>query len=560
MIKSSFSVFGGIAISFLLLSSRGFASGEISNWVNRPTVTTRHGQILGLTDKHTTWSWKGIPYAAPPEGPLRWKAPVEPEYWHGIRYAFQYASSAAQYLPIIGHLGSEDCLYLNIWRPKGKETGLPVYVFIHGGGNSIGTGSSPDYSGDVIASRGKMVYVTVNYRLGVFGWFRHPAVTGYGSAEDQSGNFGTLDLIQSLRWIRDNISAFGGDPGNVTIAGESAGAMNVLSLLTAPAAAGLFHRAVAESGLAIMRTTEEAENRSLTLLANLLVEEGKAPDFEAAKAFALSMSPYDINVYLRLKTPAELFRGIPTMVGGMAQWPSLFNDGDVLPASGYGVFASGTWVNKVPLLIGVNKDEMKLFRFLIKDPEPGTRFYELLSRYQSLMWRSYGLDTVAIAMTSNRRVPPVYAYRFDWGSPDAEGISVLPGKLGALMGSHHYAEIPFFLGTGSSQLSLLAGRTFSVQNRPGREKLTDLCMDYLANFARTGNPNGELLPEWAPWNPATGSEKYLILDATFTDLRISRGSDIVNLQSVMDLIDADLKEPERTEFLKILSVSGLFGL
>ncbi len=559
MIMRRFRVYWFFAATLVILVTPGFAPGEAGSWENRSIVATRYGEIRGMADNHSTWTWRGVPYAAPPVGSLRWKAPVAPESWQGIRNAFKYGSSAAQYLPVIGHLGSEDCLYLNIWRPKGKENGLPVYVFIHGGGNSIGTGSSPDYSGDVIANRARMVYVTVNYRLGVFGWFRHPAVTGYGTPEDQSGNFGTMDLIQSLQWIHENITAFGGDPGNVTIAGESAGAMNVLSLLTAPAAAGLFHRAVAESGLAVMRTTEEAENKSQALLCNLLVADGKAADIEAARTFLQSMSAFDISVYLRSKTPADLFKGIPTMVGGMAQWPSLYNDGTVLPASGYGVFAAGTWANKVPLLIGVNKDEIKLFRFLIKDPEPGTRNYELLSRYQSLMWRSYGMDTVTMAMSANRSIPPIYAYRFDWGSEDSAGISVLPGKLGALMGAHHYAEIPFFLGTGSSQLSMLAGRTFSVQNRPGREKLTDLCMTYLANFARSGNPNGELLPAWITWNPAAGSDKYLILDASFKALRISRGSDIVTLQSVTDLINSDLTEPERTEFLKILSNSRLFG-
>ena len=559
MIQRRYRRYWFFAVTLAILVSPGFASGVVGSWDNRTIVATQYGEVRGMADMHSTWSWRGIPYAAPPVGSLRWKAPMAPESWQGIRPAISFGSSAAQYLPVIGPLGSEDCLYLNIWRPKGKEIGLPVYVFIHGGGNSIGTGASPDYSGDVFASRAKMVYVTVNYRLGVFGWFRHPAITGYGSPEDQSGNFGTLDLIQSLRWIQENITSFGGDPGNVTIAGESAGAMNVLSLLAAPAAAGLFHRAVAESGLAVMRTTADAENKSLTLLCNLLVADGNAPDNEAARTYAQSMSAFDINVYLRSKIPAELFKGIPTMIGGMAQWPSLFNDGTVLPASGYGVFATGTWANKVPLLIGVNKDEIKLFRFLIKDPEPGTRYYELLSRYQSLMWRSYGLDTVTMAMTANRDIPPVYAYRFDWGSEDAAGISVLPGKLGALMGSHHYAEIPFFLGTGSSQISMLAGRSFSVQNRQGREKLTGLCMSYLANFARSGNPNGELLPAWTPWNPATGSDKYLILDASFKDLRISRGSDIVTLQSVKDLINRELSEPERTEFLKVLSASRLFG-
>lgn len=533
---------------------------SIGSWANNATVKTSYGLIKGFADKGNTWCWKGISYAAPPVGPLRWKAPVNPGSWTGIRNTKKFGSSAAQILPVLGPKGSENCLYLNIWRPKDNETGLPVYLFIHGGGNSIGTGSSRDYYGNAVAGKSRMVYISVNFRLGVLGWFWHPAVTGSGSPEDQSGNFGTLDLIKALEWVHENIAAFGGDPGNVTISGESGGAMDVLSLLTSPLAKGLFHRAVVESGLTMIHSKVDAEGQAIKLLANLLLSDGKATNAGEAEQFAAKMTGREIDTYLRSKSPVELMKRIPTIVGGMADWYTLYTDGVVLPVEGYGVFSSGTWANKVPLLIGVNKDEMKLFRFLLKEPAPGTRNYELLSRYQTLLWRVSGLDRVAVSMTSNPGMPPVYAYRFDWGSPDESGVSVLPKNRGAILGAHHYAEIPFFLGMGLNQLSIITGRTFSKDNRPGREKLTGLCMSYLANFARTGNPNGETLPRWEPWNPAARADKYIILDADKNDLRISRSSDILSLNTVIDLIKAELKEPELSEILKTLTGPPPFGL
>ncbi|TSA39037.1 MAG: hypothetical protein D4R64_00870 [Porphyromonadaceae bacterium] len=533
---------------------------SIGAWANNVTVKTRYGLVKGFADKGSTWCWKGIPYAAPPAGPLRWKAPVDLSPWTGIRNAKKFGSSAAQILPVLGPKGSEDCLYLNIWRPKGDETGLPVYLFIHGGGNSIGTGSFRDYYGNAVAGKSHMVYISVNFRLGVLGWFRHPAVTGSGSPEDQSGNFGTLDLIKALEWVHENIAAFGGDPGNVTISGESGGAMNVLSLLTSPLAKGLFHRAVVESGLTMIRSKAEAEGHTAKLVVNLLIADGKAANNGEAERIAAKMTAPEIDAYLRSKSPAELMKRIPTIVGGMANWAAVYTDGTVLPEEGYGVFASGTWANKVPLLIGVNKDEMKLFRFLLKDPSPGTRNYELLSRYQSLLWRASGLDNVAKPMTSNPDMPPVYAYRFDWGSPDDSGVSVLPRNMGSVMGANHYAEIPFFLGGGGNQLSFITGNTYTRANRPGREKLTGLCMLYLANFARTGNPNSEALPRWEPWNQAEGADKYIILDADNNDLRISRASDIISVNTVIDLIKAELKEPEQGEILKMLKEHPPFGL
>ena len=224
-----------------------------SRWEGNPVVSTEYGYLRGYPDAADTISWKGVPFASPPVGQLRWKAPVDPEPWTGIREAGHYSDPCVQYSPL-GRgkiIGSEDCLYLNVWRPETAEQDLPVYVWIHGGGNSIGSANMvPDYEGYNLASRGNLVFVSINYRLGPFGWFAHPSLrTGESGDEyNDSGNFGTLDIIQALKWINRNIGFFGGDPDRVTIAGESAGAFNVTSLLVSPQAAGLFHGAVSQSG------------------------------------------------------------------------------------------------------------------------------------------------------------------------------------------------------------------------------------------------------------------------------------------------------------------------
>lgn len=523
---------------------------ELGTWNNDPSVGTKYGLVVGYSDRNT-WCWKGIPYATPPVGQLRWKAPLDPVSWLGTRKTRKFGNSAAQVMPFLGSTGSEDCLYLNIWRPKSAETELPVYLYIHGGGNSIGTAATSAYFGNAVAERSNMLYVSVNYRLGAMGWFMHPAVTSSGSPEDQSGNYGTLDLIKALQWVRDNIKAFGGDPSNVTIAGESAGAFNVLSLLVSPVAKGIFHRAVVESGLALIWTTQDAVAQSHKLLMALLVKDRIVSNDEEAEQLIGIMKEDEINTYLHSKSAFAITRSIPSRDFGMAEWRALFADGTVLAAEGYSVFSTGKWANKVPVIIGCTKDEMKLFGLFRKNPPLNTPEYDLVWKYNSLLWRANGVDGVASKMAAHTDVP-IYAYRFDWGSVDDNGVSVLPGNKGRALGAHHAAEIPFFLGMGVSELAMLTGRTHTKLNQPGRERLTDLCMSYLSNFAKTGNPNGADLPHWPAWDNAKGKEKVLVLDAGLDDLRLSYLSEAISVQSVIDLANFELEESERVGVLAML--------
>ncbi len=531
---------------------------KLGSWNDDALVQTKYGLVSGFSDKGS-WCWKGIPYADPPIGSLRWKAPLDPSPWIGTRKTKKFGSSAAQVMPFIGPIGSEDCLYLNIWRPKTPENNLPVYLYIHGGGNSIGSSAEVGYYGNAVIEKSNLLYISVNYRLGPMGWFRHPAVTSNGSPEDKSGNFGTLDLIKALEWVQDNIEAFGGDPKNVTIAGESGGAFNVLSLLISPLAKGLFHHAIAESGLSLISSSSIAESQSTDLLINLLIKDHKAKNQLDARKIIDKMSGKELNEFLRSKSAFKISKCIPKMDFGMAEWRTIFTDGIVIPKEGYEIFSSGDWANKVPIIIGCTKDELKLFGNFRKDPPKNTREYDLVWGYRSLLWRVSGLDSLVCKMFSKTNIP-IYTYRFDWGSPDKDGMSVLPKEMGRNLGAHHAAEIPFFLGMGNSSIFMLIGKTHTKRNRLGREKLTDLCMKYLANFARTGNPNEKGLPYWYPWDNTKGKDKVLVLDADIDDLRISYLDDILTVKSVIDLINFELKEPELGIILTYLDEILPFGV
>jgi para-nitrobenzyl esterase len=555
---------------FLLLASCAGAPApgiltEPGTWTGSPVVTTRFGAVRGVEDADNTFLWKAIPYARPPVGDLRWRAPQEPDPWSGVREAGSFNGGCTQYSTIVRGTvtGSEDCLYLNVWRPRDAEDHLPVYVWIHGGGNSIGSATMvSDYYGNRLASRSRMVFVSMNYRLGPFGWFTHPALRDPGapgaSALDSSGNYGTLDIIQSLKWVRENIAAFGGDPGNVTITGESAGGFNVLSLLISPPAAGLFQRAMSESGSAATRGVGEADARSEAALEQLLVSAGRAKSPEAAAALAASMTPEGIRSFLRSRTDRQIMRVYTRVSVGMIENPALIRDGAVLPSDGFDSLTTGTYPGKVPLILGSNKEELKLFLMFAGTPPWGTDLYAAITKYGSDRWKVSGVDEVARRMTASAGQPPVYAYQFSWGAPDEEGHSTLPGPWGRRLGAFHSLEIPFFLGTDTLE-SVLQVVLFTRGNEPGRKALSAAMMDYAAQFARTGSPNrtGSGLPEWKPWTNAPGEQKLMILDANSRATALHMSTLELTDQGVLDAVRTELAEPLRSQVLAALNKSTM---
>jgi para-nitrobenzyl esterase len=466
-------------------------------WTGGPLVRTRFGLVAGRGDEESTWSWKGVPYAAPPVGELRWRAPRDPAPWPGARDASRFGGACTQFDAVTGRvIGGEDCLYLNIWRPRDQAAGLPVYVWIHGGGNSIGSASMiPDYYGHGVAAASRVVFVSVNYRLGPFGWFALPALREGRSAEDDSGNFGTLDLVQALRWVRDNIAA-------------------------SPVAAGLFQRAMVESGVASTTPVAKAESLAERTLRLLLVRDRTAADDQDAARLAASMGPEEIRAYLRSKSDRQIIACYRSWAFGMSDNASLIRDGSVLPADGYRAFETGAGASRVPLVIGSNTEEVKLFQLMDRTLSWREPLYQAAAQLASDRWKADSVDGVARRLAGDPGQPPVYAYQFAWGAPDADGRSVLPGRLGARLGCFHMLEIPFFLGT-ATRYGAVRWVVGSRANEPGRAALSRAMMAYIAHFIRDGNPNGPGLPRWEPWSSAPGGPKSVVFDAGFTEPRIS---------------------------------------
>jgi para-nitrobenzyl esterase len=484
-------------------------------------------------------------------------------------------------------VGNEDCLYLNIYSPRfaqgrvpSGDRRLPVMFWIHGGGNTIGAGSL--YNGGNLAVTHEVIVVTTNYRLGPFGWFRHPALDGGDtSAADRSGNYGTLDLIRALSWVQENISAFGGDPGNVTIFGESAGGANVLSLLASPLAKGLFHRVISQSAGTGSSSLAQAQNyadaaepgdalSSRELLVKLLIRDGTASDRQTARQEVARMRDAEIERYLRGKTNLDILAACAERPGlGMFGAPDLIRDGYVLPEEPpLDLLARPNGYNQVPVILGTNRDENKLFMLFdrkqvrwvfgrlprVLDKER----YNLHADYLSKMWKAGAVDEPAARMREVQG-PSVYAYRFDWD----EEPSILWSDLSMMLGAAHGLEIAFVFG--HFYLGSEAKRIFTKGNQAGREELSERMMSYWAEFAHNGDPGrgreGQL-PLWAPWGKASASsEKFLVLD-TEAGGGIRMSSDTVGKASLIAEIDSDprfMGQGERCEmFAKLVSWPGRF--
>jgi para-nitrobenzyl esterase len=461
-----------------------------------PIVHSPAGEVEGLIENRLRL-FKGIPYALPPVGPARWKPPSSMPRWEGIRKAIEFGPACLQPKPQLSNIYtrdpmpmSEDCLTLNIWTPIDARN-APVFFWIYGGALVGGASREPFYDGTRLANQG-IVVVSINYRLGVLGWLAHPELSAE-SPDGVSGNYGLLDQIEALQWVRRNIGSFGGDPSNVTIAGESAGALSVMYLIAAPAARGLFSKAIAESAYMISMPalkqrsfgTPSAEESGTKLAAAL-----HAPNIAALRAMEASK--------LAEAAPAAMY----------FPWPTI--DGHVLPRQLVDVFDRGEQA-PVPLLAGFNSGEIRSLRILAPPPPATASEYEatIRDRYldladgflrlypstnlQESIWATtrdalYGWTSERLVRKQTALGQPAFLYLWDHGYPAEEAAG---------LHAFHASELPYVFGTLDSTPPLWP----KIPATPEEKKLSDVMIGYWSSFVRTGRPQAANEPGW----PAFGS-------------------------------------------------------
>jgi para-nitrobenzyl esterase len=482
-------------------------------------VATSNGVVEGVVEANGIRVFRGIPYASPPVRELRWKPPRPPEDWEGVRKADRFANQCMQ-ARVFGDMMfrnsgmSEDCLYLNVWAPATSEgERRPVLVYFYGGGFVAGDGSEPRYDGESMAERG-IVTVTLSYRLGVFGLFAHPALT-QESPHGASGNYGLMDQTQALRWVQENIEAFGGDPGQVTIAGESAGSFSVSAQMATPLARGLFARAIGESG-SILRPSATASLAAAEEMGSTFARGIGATTLEALRALSATelleaasrpgtpWFPYTVDGYFMPDRPLEIYEA-----------------GDQTP---------------VPLLVGWNSEEMS-YRALLRGAEPTAENFEraVRERYGAeadAVLAVYGGSTEAEVIQAATDLAgdgfigystwkwaelhrltsgaPVYRYYYTHPRPPMrpEMGNATPGLAGGVVrggetaaerppaptGAVHSAEIEYAMGNlDTNPVYAWTEADYEVSR---------IIQGFFANFIRTGDPNGPDLPRW----PETGAD------------------------------------------------------
>lgn len=563
----------GAGVACVMLAACGGGSESPPPAAAQPEVRQiAYGTVQGSNQASTTgtYAWKGIPYAQPPVGALRWKAPVAPVAWTGTRQTTTFGHACLQNGRIYGPgtnntydatiattlntpVGNEDCLTLNVWRPASDTTNLPVIVFVYGGSNISGYTADPVYDGAALARTANAVVVTLNYRVGVLGFMNLAQLkTGASSAED-SGNFALLDIVQGLKFVQQNASVFGGNASNVTLMGQSAGAINVWALMASPLGAGLFHKAVPLSGgislasnlppgsIPTLNPASTYLAQGNSLLARLVIADGLAIDLLAAQAWIASKTSTEIADYLRGKAGGTILTTL--LVNGLTGSGPI-PDGSVLPTDPIAAMAAGLY-NKVPVLAGNTGEEGKLFApFLtLFGGPPGFKIgdaarFNLMAAYNPdapgaltegdiidaayvpsntpvTGWSARTAQLAAAFMAPSRdnvlntlkaHQADVWYYQFDWAQE--------PAPWNTVYGAAHAFDLPFLFGNFGP--SVFSNATNSTANRPGRLALSARMMATLGSFARTGNPNHATLgTTWQPW------PGQLRFDASLTDAQIS---------------------------------------
>ena len=530
-------------------------------------VETSSGISIGYLNNGVI-NWDDIPYAQPPIENLRWKAPREVKANSNIikkrdnNFCMQRTSSlggSAQFSDK-DISGTEDCLYLDIFAPSKKSTELlPVMFWIHGGGNTSGLKDLYDFT--KLVKKHDVIVVRINYRLGPFGWFTHPAIQDLQDGIDRTSNFGTLDIIAALEWVNNNISLFGGDSENITIFGESAGGHNVLSLLVSSKAKGLFNKAISMSGYTTSISQKDAykpEKKSNTSsysswsVVNKII---KNQSYDKEQSYFSNKEIRDILYSLS----EEEFYGFYSERENYEEIPLLTDDGIVIPSIGLRkALANRDYVNNVPTILGSNRDEVKIWlafseylvdvdyslsgslfslpKVIIKDESA----YEAFNYYRSAAWKLRGVDEPlrSLTLAGNKNL---YSYRFDWD----DQRKFIIGDFKQLFGAGHALEIPLLLGN-----TMLVGgppiSNFMYPRGISRFYTSRNMMKFWTNFAKYGKPGKSSNKiEWTPYEINTDKESsFMILD---NKRNLKMRSDYISYKTLSEelYLDKRLNEEEK---------------
>ena len=484
-----------------------------------PQVDTIHGIIEGTKEKDLN-VFRGIPYAEPPTGELRWCPPQPPESWDGVRSCTEFSAACIQEtLPVdvpvmvVSGAQSEDCLYLNVWSQDGEGEKRPVMLWIYGGGLGLGAASQPVYDGQHLARKG-VVVVTLNYRMGSLGFLHLDTVTN--GAIPATGNEGFLDQIAALEWVRDNISGFGGDPNNVTIFGQSAGGWAVTALMAMPKAKGLFHKAIAQSGVARgALPLEYAADLGKEFLNDVAIDPTDADSLRAIPADKVLSAGSSF-----VRSLVAFFTG----TGSAYRYHRPVIDGDILPESVLDSITEGS-SSEVILMAGSTRDEIPApvppgaspeeLESIVSGTAYGIETKEMIERYrESRMKRLARVGDAevanAIATDAEQRIPTIrlieaqrqhqstYHYIVTWMTPAGDGAA----------GANHGIEVGLVFGThGVDQ-----DHALFFGDGPAASGLANAVMDAWTNFAKTGNPSSETLGSW----PAYGESRETMMIGEYT--------------------------------------------
>ncbi len=514
---------------FILLINLLFVSNLLAN--NQILVNTSSG-IVQAVKSNKVLLYEDIPYAKPPVGNLRWKAPREMLSSELIlpkenNFCVQRPSNLGGAEGDNDFVGTEDCLYLDIFTPnKTNDEKLPVMFWIHGGGNTSGLKDLYDFS--KMVQKHNVILVRANYRLGPFGWFSHPAIQSLQEEHDKTSNFGTLDIIMALKWVNKNISSFGGDSNNVTIFGESAGGHNVLSLLVSKKASGLFSKAISMSGYTTSISPEDAYKTKINLSTSKYSSSqvvNKLNEFHDINKYPGSSQNEKIREMLLSLSTEEFFK-IYLERKSYEELPLLTADGIVIPKIGLkDALSKREFVNNVPLIAGSNRDEVKLWlataRYfvdldysligsILKIPKVKLNnedSFEAFNYYRSSAWKIRGVDDPlrSLAQTGNK---DLYAYRYDWD--DHRRLVVANFKK--LIGAAHATEIPLLAGN----TDLVGGYPLSDLIYPpsfSKRYTSNNMMKFWTNFAKTGTPGSSSNSVlWESYNSKNGYSNFLVID------------------------------------------------